>query len=321
MSIFTSGFWDYYIGVITIVSILGCAALLWVQSTRRTSATETSGHVWDEDLKEYNSPLPRWWMWMFYLTVLFGLGYLLLFPGLGSFAGTLGWTQLKQLEQENAQAQAAYGPLYDRLAAQDVVALSKNPEGLAVGQKLFLNSCAQCHASDGGGSRGFPNLTDKDWLYGGTPEAIKASITNGRNGAMPPMGAVLGEEGVKDAAAYVLSLSGNAHDAIRAARGKEKFTQICAACHGADGKGNQQIGAPNLTDGVWLHGSGENIALTISRGRNSVMPAHKDLLSPAKIHILTAYVYSLGGGVPPAPATAAAAPAQPAAETAAAPPK
>ena len=162
-------------------------------------------------------------------------------------------------------------------------------------RKLFLNNCAQCHASDGRGSRGFPNLADRDWLWGGTPEAIKASITDGRNGNMPPLGPVLGDEGVKDAAAYVLALSGNAHDSIRAAKGRETFARICAACHGAEGKGNPALGAPNLTDNIWLHGSGEAISETISRGRASRMPAHKDLLAPAKIHLLTAYVYSLSG--------------------------
>jgi len=221
-----------------------------------------------------------------------------LYPGLGSFKGTLGWSQIAQLAEENAQAQAAYGPMYERFAAKDVVALAKDPEANAVGQKLFLNNCAQCHASDGGGSRGFPNLTDRDWLWGGTPEAIKASITDGRMGVMPPMGEALGEKGVKDVRHYVMQLSGNAYDEIRAAYGKEKFA-VCAACHGADGKGNQALGAPNLTDGIWLHGSGEHIDQTIALGRTNQMPAHKDLLSPAKIHLLTAYVYSLGGGQPP----------------------
>jgi len=293
MSQFTSGFWDIYIGLISIVSIVACAVLLKMQSARKPAESDTSGHVWDEDIREYNNPLPRWWMWLFYLTIVFSLGYLVLYPGLGSYAGTLGWTQVKQLEEENAQAQAAYGPLYDKFAAQDIVALSKTAEALAIGQKLFLNNCAQCHASDGGGSRGFPNLADKDWLWGGTPEAIKLSITEGRTGNMPPLGTALGDEGVKDAAAYVLSLSGNAHDSIRAARGKEKFAQICAACHGAEGKGNPALGAANLTDNIWLHGSGEAILDTIAKGRVNQMPAHKDLLSPAKIHLLTAYVYSL----------------------------
>jgi cytochrome c oxidase cbb3-type subunit 3 len=294
MSEFTSSFWDYFIGVVTIVSIAACGLLLWMQSTHRSSASETSGHVWDEDIKEYNNPLPRWWMWLFYLTIAFGFVYLLLYPGLGSFKGTLGWSQVSQLDEENAQAQAAFGPMYERFAAKDVVALARDPEALAVGQKLFLNNCAQCHASDGGGTRGFPSLTDRDWLWGGTPEAIKASITEGRTGVMPPMGEVLGGQGVKDMRHYVMQLSGNTHDSIRAVFGKEKFA-VCAACHGADGKGNQALGAPNLTDGIWLHGSGENIEQTIARGRTNQMPAHKDLLSPSKIHLLTAYVYSLSG--------------------------
>ena len=296
MSQFTSGFWDLYIGVITLASILACAVLLWQQSLHRTSGTETSGHVWDEDLKEYNNPMPRWWAWLFYLTIFFSLGYLVLYPGLGSYAGTLGWTQIKQLADEDAEAQKAYGPLYERFAALDVVALSKNPEALAVGQKLFLNTCAQCHASDGGGSRGFPSLTDKDWLWGGTPEAIKTSIAEGRTGMMPPLGPVLGEQGVKDTAHYVLSLSGQAHDSLRSARGEAHFKTVCVACHGADGKGNRALGAPNLTDGIWLHGSGEYaIAEQISKGRMNQMPAHKDILTPAKIHLLTAYVLSLSG--------------------------
>ena len=296
MSQFTSGFWDLYIGVITLASILACAVLLWQQSLHRTSGTETSGHVWDEDLKEYNNPMPRWWAWLFYLTIFFSLGYLVLYPGLGSYAGTLGWTQIKQLADEDAEAQKVYGPLYERFASLDVVALSKNPEALAVGQKLFLNTCAQCHASDGGGSRGFPSLTDKDWLWGGTPEAIKTSIAEGRTGMMPPLGPVLGEQGVKDTAHYVLSLSGQAHDSLRSARGEAHFKTVCVACHGADGKGNRALGAPNLTDGIWLHGSGEYaIAEQISKGRMNQMPAHKDILTPAKIHLLTAYVLSLSG--------------------------
>ena len=297
MSQFTSGFWDVYIGLVSVVSIIACAVLLKMQSVRKSVESESSGHVWDEDIREYNNPLPRWWVWLFYLTIVFSLGYLVLYPGLGSYAGTLGWTQLGQLAEENAHAQAAYGPLYDKFAAQDIAALSKNPEALAIGQKLFLNNCSQCHASDGGGSRGFPNLTDLEWLWGDTPEAIKTSIAEGRLGVMPSWGAMLGEQGVKDVAHYVLSLSGGAHDSIRAARGKEKYAQICVACHGAEAKGNPAIGAPNLTDKVWLHGgSEEQIIQTVSKGRVDQMPAHKDSLSPAKIHLLTAYVYSFSSG-------------------------
>jgi cytochrome c oxidase cbb3-type subunit 3 len=304
MTQFTSGFWDYYIGIITIVSIVACAIFLKAQSvSRKAGEAETSGHTWDEDLTEYNNPLPRWWAWLFYLTILFSLGYLLAYPGLGSYSGMLGWTQLGQLDDENRQANAQYGPIYEKFAAQDVVSLARNPEALAIGQKLFLNNCAQCHASDAGGSRGFPNLTDKDWLWGGSPEAIESTITNGRIGMMPPLGAAVGgDEGAENVMHYVLSLSGRTNDSLRSHFGKTTFQQVCAACHGADGKGNQQIGAPNLTDQVWLHGSSRTaIVQQILKGRTSQMPAHKDILSPAKIRLLSAYVYSLsqGSGAPP----------------------
>jgi cytochrome c oxidase cbb3-type subunit 3 len=301
MSDFASGFWDLYIGIITVISIIACGVLLWAQSVQRTSGSETSGHVWDEDIREYNNPLPRWWMWLFYITIVFSFAYLALYPGLGSFKGMLGWSQVKQLADENAQAQSQFGPLYARLAAKDVVELAKDPEAMAIGQRLFLNSCAQCHASDGGGSRGFPNLTDKDWLWGGTPEAIKQTIAEGRSGVMPPWGPAIGDEGVKNVTAYLMQLSGNAYDSLRAYSGREIYAKTCVACHGADGKGNQALGAPNLSDKIWLYGSGEAIQESISRGRNGQMPAHKDLLSPEKIHLLTAYVYSLGGAQAPPP--------------------
>ena len=301
MSDFTSGFWEFYVGIITVVSILACAVLLHTMSTRRVpgGTAQTTGHTWDEDLGEYNNPLPRWWIWLFYITIVFGLIYLVLYPGLGSYPGSTKWTSRGQYEEEVKQASEQYGPLYDKYAAQDLKQVAADPEARAIGQKLFLNYCAQCHASDGGGSRGFPNLTDRDWLYGGEPETIQTTILNGRNGIMPAMGPVLGDEGTKDVAHYVLSLSGRTVDSIRAARGREKFATICAACHGPDGKGNQQIGAPNLTDQIWLHGSSEaSIIETIGKGRNSVMPAHKEFLGEAKVHILAAYVYSLSNPQP-----------------------
>jgi len=297
MSQFTNAFWSLYIGVISVASIIACAAFLKMQSVRKDGQADTTGHVWDEDLREYNNPLPRWWAWMFYLTVFFSLGYLVLYPGAGDFRGTLGWTQVGQLEEENKEATAQFGPLYDKFAKLEVAALARDPQALAVGQKLFLNHCAQCHASDAGGSRGFPNLSDRDWLWGGTPEAIKTSITDGRRAVMPPFGPSLGEQGVKDVAHYVLSLSGSANDSIRRARGEPTFKSSCAACHGADGKGNPALGAPNLTDAIWLHGSGEAAIIEqVTKGRQNQMPSHKDLLSPAKIHLLTAYVYSLSQG-------------------------
>ena len=298
MNEFTSSFWSYYIGVITVVSIVGCAVFLKAQSVRRIETKEgdtaTTGHVWDETLTEYHHPLPRWWSWLFYLTVAFALLYLVLYPGLGSWKGVLGWTEVGQLKAENERMDAKIGPLYAKFAAQPIPELAKNAEAMATAQRLFLNHCAQCHASDGGGSRGFPNLTDNDWLWGGAPETIQTTIADGRMGVMPPWGPVLGEQGVKDVAHYVMSLSGMPADSIRVARGKALFAQNCVACHGPEGKGNQALGAPNLTDKTWLYGAGEPVIIeTITKGRTSQMPAHKNILSPEKIHLLAAYVYSL----------------------------
>ncbi|HEY6240493.1 MAG TPA: cytochrome-c oxidase, cbb3-type subunit III, partial [Burkholderiales bacterium] len=232
MSDFTSSFWEFYVGIITVVSILACAVLLRTMSTRRVSGgtTETTGHTWDQDLGEFNNPLPAWWIWLFYITIAFSVVYLLLYPGLGSYAGSYKWTSRGEYEAEVKEANAQFGPLYDKYSAQDLKQVAADPQARAIGQKLFLNYCAQCHASDGGGSKGFPNLTDRDWLYGGEPETIKTTILNGRNGIMPALGAALGEEGTKDVTHYVLSLSGRKSDPARAARGGKTFATICAAC-------------------------------------------------------------------------------------------
>jgi cytochrome c oxidase cbb3-type subunit 3 len=293
---FTSGFWGAAIAIVTLASILGCAALLYSQTIRRKpGAAETTGHTWDEDLAEYNNPLPRWWMWLFYLTVVFALAYLVLFPGLGSFRGTLGWSSQQRYEAEVAAAEREFGPLYERYLKMPLAAVAADPQAREMGQRLFLNNCAQCHGSDAGGSRGFPNLRDGDWLYGGTPERIQESIAQGRSGLMPPQAAAVGTaDDVKDVAAYVLSLSGRTHDGLRAQRGKPRFAAACAACHGIDGKGNTALGAPNLTDRTWLYGGSEaTIIETITKGRNGVMPAHQALLGDAKVHLLAAYVLSL----------------------------
>jgi cytochrome c oxidase cbb3-type subunit 3 len=295
VSDFDSGFWDVYIAVLTVISIVACAVLLRSQSVRKApGAAETTGHKWDEDLAEYNNPLPRWWSWLLYITVVFSLAYLVLYPGLGSWPGTLGWSQVGQLKEEQALAEKQFGPLYQKFASMDVEALAKNAEALAIGQKLFLNNCAQCHASDGGGSRGFPNLTAGAWQWGGDVKTIKTTITDGRIGVMPAFGAALGEQSVKNVAQYVRSLSGLTADSIRVAIGKDVYQQTCVACHGADGKGNPALGAPNLTDKNWLHGSPEPVVIeTIAKGRTSQMPAHKLVLDEARIHLLTAYVLSL----------------------------
>ena len=300
MSDFVHDGWSLYIAIITLASLVACAVLLKLMSTRKLAPGEkpgTTGHVWDEDLQEWHNPLPSWWMWLFYITIVFSMIYLILYPGLGSYKGYLGWTSTGQYQDEQKQAAATYGPIIDKYLKQDVVKVAADPEAREIGQRLFLNYCAQCHGSDAGGSRGYPNLRDGDWLYGGTPEMIKTTLLNGRNGAMPPMGAAVGgAEDVRDVAHYVLSLSGRTHDSLRAQRGKPKFAATCAACHGADGKGNQQIGSPNLTDDIWLHGGTEAIiAETIVKGRMNQMPAHKDFLDEGKIHLLTAYVLGLSG--------------------------
>jgi cytochrome c oxidase cbb3-type subunit III len=295
MSDFTSGFWDFYIGIITLVSIAACAVLLQSMSQRRVSTDpENTGHVWDEDLVENNNPLPRWWVWLFWITIVFGLGYLWVYPGLGTWAGAWKWTSTGAYQQEMNKAEQDLAPLYAKFAGKTIPQLAADAQAQAVGQRLFLNYCAQCHSSDGAGSKGFPNLTDRDWLHGGDPEVIKLSILNGRTGVMPPLGAALGAEGVKDVAHYVRSLSDLTVDGLRVNRGKVLFGQTCAACHGADGKGNPALGAPNLTDKTWLYGSSEaTIIETVSKGRINVMPAHKDFLGEARVNVLASYVYGL----------------------------
>ncbi len=297
MSDFISDFWPVFITVITLGGIFGCALLLWMTSRRKVSANQgdnTSGHVWDVDLREMNNPLPRWWVGLFVITIVFGLFYLYAYPGLGRNAGQLGWSSAGQYDEEMAKANKALEPLYAKFEAMKVEDLAKDPQAHAIGERLFMNNCAQCHGSDARGSRGFPNLTDHDWLHGGTPDKIQETITLGRIGIMPPMAAAVGnDEDVKNVANYVLSLSGSPHDEARAALGKDKFA-VCAACHGADGKGNIDIGSANLTDNIWLHGSGESaIIKRINEGKVNQMPSWQSKFTPAQIHVLTAYVWGL----------------------------
>jgi cytochrome c oxidase cbb3-type subunit 3 len=295
MSDFFNSGWSIFVGVATVISLLACLWLLFVASKRTPMAADnTTGHVYDEDLVEMNNPLPRWWMWLFILTVVFAFGYVAIFPGLGGLPGQLGWTSLNQLDAEQKAAGSEMAKVYAGFAGLSPAQLSRDPKAMATGERLFINNCAACHGSDARGSKGFPNLTDTDWLHGGTPEKIEETITQGRVGMMPPMAAAVGTaDDVRNVANYVLSLSGSAYNPIYAAAGRSKFA-VCAACHGADGKGNQALGAPNLTDRIWLHGWGdEAIIAMVNHGKTNVMPAQAGRLTPEQIHVLATYVWSL----------------------------
>lgn len=295
MSDFVSDTWHYYVAGLVVLSLAFCVWILVSNMTRRKPGpAELHGHVWDEDLQEYNNPLPRWWMWMFWLALIFGVAYFVLYPGLGQWQGKIGWSSKGQYQAEVQAENALVQPIYDKYMKQDLLAVAAEPEAQGMGQRLFMTYCAQCHGADARGAKGFPNLADSDWLYGGGAEAIKATITGGRMAAMPPFGPTLGADGVKDVANYVRSLSGLAHDSLRAQRGRDAFMANCVACHGPEGKGNQALGAPNLTDRVWLWGSSEaTIIETVTKGRTNQMPAFKDFLGEEKIHLLSAYVLSL----------------------------
>lgn len=298
MSDFVNGFWNIYVIVLVLLSILGCWALLWSQGAAKHVAGETTGHVWDEDLQEFSNPLPNWWRWLFYITIFFSLAYLAMYPGLGNVGGQFGWTSVGQYEKEIAAAEAKYGPIFKKFEGMPIQAVAADKDAREMGQRLFLTYCAQCHGSDARGAKGYPNLTDKDWLWGGSPEQIKESILKGRDAAMPAKGIKpdLNVDQIKDLAHYVRSMSGLAADSVRIQRGKEVFGEACAACHGADGKGVVAL-APNLTDKIWLFGSSEeSIIGTITNGVSNRMPGFGEFLGNAKVHLLTAYVYGLGGG-------------------------
>lgn len=293
-----STFWSLWIIILTVTNLV---LLLWILLANRRRAVvgdesteaKTTGHTYD-GIEEYDNPLPRWWFYMFLLTFIFTVGYLIIYPGLGAFKGVGGWTSVGELRSDQAAAEQTYAETYGVYSKMPIETLATNPDALKMGFRLFANNCAVCHGSDGGGTPGFPNLTDKDWLYGGTPDKILETITHGRTAAMPAWGSILGEQGVGETTEYVLSLSGAEHDATKAEAGKKLYDVNCAVCHAADGKGNQLLGAPNLTDDIWLYG-GEPAAIrqTIRHGRNGVMPAQKDLLKEDRIHLLAAYVYSL----------------------------
>ncbi len=304
MSDFTHGNWSIFIAAATLVGIAACLVLLWLTSRKKVASDSdnTTGHVWDGDLREMNNPLPMWWVGLFILTIVFALVYLAFYPGLGAYQGELQWSQKGAYEKEVAKAQQALEPLYAQFTARKPEELAGDANAMAVGERLFMNNCAQCHGSDARGSKGFPNLADGDWLHGGAPERIAESIAKGRVGVMPPMAAAVGTpEDVRNVAHYVLSLSKSPHDSLRAQLGRSKFA-ACAACHGANGGGNPMLGAPNLRDDIWLHGWGEQaIVNIIVNGKTAEMPAQEGKLTDAQIHVLASYVWGLSNKVPARP--------------------
>jgi cytochrome c oxidase cbb3-type subunit 3 len=293
-----SSFWSGWIILLTVANIIGAVWLLWMTSrlSPEEKASETTGHVWDGDLKEYNNPLPRWWLWLFYLTVVFSIIYLVLFPGLGNFKGVLGWSQTGQYQDEVQRIEERQDAFFARFAEMEIAELAADPDAMSAAANIFGNRCAQCHGSDGRGAQGFPNLTDEAWLWGGDATAVLASIQNGRNGVMPPMGDSLGgEQGVAQMVEYVRSLSGLDHDAAMAAAAAPLWA-VCGACHGMDGTGMTALGSPNLTDGNWLYGSDRyTIAQTISGGRQNNMPAQLPVLGELQSRLMAAYVLRLSG--------------------------
>jgi len=288
-----SSAWSWYIIIGTILSLLGCFWLIvWTNKQRASDEeiAESEGHVWDGDVRELNNPLPMWWLWLFVITILFSVGYLVVFPGLGSYSGTSDWSQAGQYEAEIAAAEQRYGPIFAKYGAMDYSELVKDPQAMDIGRSLFANYCSQCHGSTAQGAKGFPNLTDDDWLWGGEPAQIEMSIENGRSGIMPALGAALGSN-VDAMIAYVQGLSDGSDTSSPA---HTQYMTFCVACHGPEGKGNPMLGAPNLTDDTWLYGSSDSaIRQTLMEGRNGVMPAHADLIGPDRARILAAYVYSL----------------------------
>jgi cytochrome c oxidase cbb3-type subunit 3 len=291
-----------FIIVFTTINIAACVWLMWWTSRSRVAAKQqpsgegpgTTGHVWDGDLEELNNPLPRWWLGLFIITVLFGSAYLIFYPGLGNFGGLKGWSSAAQYEAQVERQRAMFEAQVASFKDLSLRELANNGSAMATAKNLFGANCAGCHGSDARGARGFPNLTDNDWLWGGDEQRVLETIAQGRHGVMPPMGSVLGETGVNEVASYVISLSGGKAPADWVAAGEQRFQMLCAVCHGADAKGNPMLGAPNLTDDVWLHGGDFNsIRATITNGRDNQMPAHQELLGDTKVKLLAAYVLSL----------------------------
>jgi cytochrome c oxidase cbb3-type subunit 3 len=297
MSDFFSSSWSWYIAGVSLIGIAWCVWLLFSQRAwlgKTVDVAEDTGHVWDGDLTELNNPVPRWWTVMYLALCIVALVYLVLYPGLGSYKGIIGFSSAAQLQSDREALNESMRPVYERYAAMSVPEIAQDEQAREIGQRLFLNNCAQCHGSDARGSPGYPNLTDNDWLYSGTPEQIQHSITKGRHGIMPAWGSQINAAEAADIAQYVRSLSGLASDSLRVVPGKRGFETYCVACHGIEGKGNPALGAPDLTNGIWLYGSSQaSIVETILNGRDNRMPAQERNLTTDQIRMLTAWVWGL----------------------------
>lgn len=294
-----SAFWSFFVAAIVVINIVGCVWLLWWTGKRRPGEPETTGHVWDGDIREYDKPLPRWWINLFYLTIVFSVAYLAWFPGFGGLAGAGNWTSKKEHDADLAQIEVQLAVQFKAFESLTLGELTQHPDALRIGQGVFANNCSTCHGSDARGAKGFPNLTDKIWHWGGDADTVLKTILEGRQAAMPALAAVLGsDQAVTETAVYVQSLSGQSADPALVAAGKTRFKTICAACHGPDAKGDPVLGAPDLTDAYWLYGSDfDSIRSAIVNGRNGQMPAHAPIIGDARARLVAAYVLSLSASV------------------------
>ena len=298
MADFIHSFWSWFVAVPTIAGLVYCIIILQSNHSLQNEETadqdvETTGHVWDEDLVELNNPLPRWWLNMFYITIIFSFIYLALYPGLGAFQGLLGWSSKARYDNEVAEVEAKHAPLYAKYLATPINDLVTNTEAMGTAKRIFANNCAICHGADAKGYTGFPNLTDDDWIFGGDETTLKTTLNNGRSAVMPPWGAALGEQGVKEVTEYVYSLSRESSQPELVAAGQQKYMIMCIACHGPTAQGNPVLGAPNLSDNTWLYGGSKKaIAESLNKGRNGIMPAFSSKLTESEIHLVTAYIRS-----------------------------
>ncbi len=288
-----STLWSLFVIVGTLGSLGWALWLLLSNLSNPTAKFETTGHDFD-GIQEYDNPLPLWWVGLFVATIVFAIGYLVYYPGLGNFPGLGHWTSHEQWQRDVDAQRAEFAPLYQRLAAMSEAELHDNKQAQQIGRRLFLNNCSSCHGASARGGFGFPNLTDDEWQWGGDFDTIKTTIRGGRVAAMPAWGPALGDAGVADMTQYVLSLSGAPHDQAAADRAAPQFQTMCVACHGAEGRGNPLFGAPDLTNDVWMYGrDADSIAFTLRNGRNGQMPAFGAVLGDDRVDIVAAYVSGL----------------------------